>query len=102
MLVDGQKPWSDQEGSGRARNRARARLNWLCQGQPWGKYRVMRRALRVRRPARENKRLRRVLVVATDSPRPMRVVHTGSAKGRWAMAKMVSQPWLGSTPMVDG
>lgn len=63
-----------QEGSGRARNRARALLNWFRQGQPWGRCRVMRRALRVMRPAREKKRRRIVLVVVTGSPSPMRVV----------------------------
>ena len=41
-----------QEGSGRARSLARALLNWFCQGQPWGRCRVKRRALRVSRPAR--------------------------------------------------
>ena len=35
---------------------------------------MRRRALRVMRPAREKKRRRRVLVVATGSPRPMRAV----------------------------
>ena len=33
---------------------------------------MRRRALRVMRPAREKKRSRRVFVVATGSPRPMR------------------------------
>ena len=60
-----------QEGSGRVRSLARAELNWFCQGQPWGRCRVRRRALRVMRPAREKKRRRRVLVVTTGSPRPM-------------------------------
>ena len=63
-----------QEGSGRARSFASAELNWFCQGQLWGRCRVRRRALRVMRPAREKKRRRRVLVVATGSPKPMRVV----------------------------
>ena len=64
----------DQEGGGRAHRRSRAELNWFCQGQLWGKCRVRRRAWRVSLPAREKKRLRRVLVVATGSPRPMRPV----------------------------
>ena len=34
-LVDRSKA-QPQEGSGNARNRARALLNWFCQGQPWG------------------------------------------------------------------
>ena len=41
------------------------------------------RALRVMRPAREKKRRRRVLVVATGSPRPMRVVQRTRL---WAMS----------------
>ena len=36
-------------GRGSARNRARARLNWFSQGQPWGRCRVRRRAERVSR-----------------------------------------------------
>ena len=36
-----------------ARSRARARLNWVSQGQRWGRCRVRRRAERVIRPARE-------------------------------------------------
>ena len=63
-----------QAGNGRARNRARAPLNWFSQGQRWGRCKVRRRAERVSRPAIEKKRRRRVLVVTTCSPRPMRVV----------------------------
>ena len=55
-------------------NRARARVNWVSQGQPCGRCKVRRRAERVSRPAREKKRRRRVLVVTTPSPRPMRAV----------------------------
>ena len=91
MLVDSQTPWSDQDGSGRARSRARALLNWFCQGQPWGRCKVRRRALRVSRPAREKKRRRRVLVVATGSPSPMRVVQRAKL---WAMIWMASQAAL--------
>ena len=61
-----------QEGSGRARSRAKALLNWFCQSQVWGRCSVRRRALRVSLPAREKKRLRRVLVVTSCSPEPMR------------------------------
>ena len=39
-----------------ARSRARARLNWVSQGQRWGRCRVRRRAERVSRPAREKNR----------------------------------------------
>ena len=61
-------------GNGRARNRARAPLNWVSQGQRWGRCKVRRRAERVSRPAREKKRRLRVLVVTTCSPRPIRAV----------------------------
>ena len=67
-----------QVGSGRARNRARAPLNWFSQGQRWGRCKVRRRAERVSRPARKKKRRRRVLVVTTGSPRPMRAVQRAS------------------------
>ena len=63
-----------QEGSGRVRNRVRAPVNWSSQGQRRGKCRVRRRAERVSRPAREKNRRRRVLVVTTCSPRPIRAV----------------------------
>ena len=61
-----------QAGSGIARSRARARLNWVSHGQRLGRCRVNRRAERVSRPAIEKKRRRRVLVVTSCSPRPMR------------------------------
>ena len=80
-----------QEGSGKARSLARALLNWFCQGQPWGRCRVRRRALRVIRPAREKKRRLRVLVVATGSPRPMRAVQRARL---WAMTWTASQAAL--------
>ena len=67
-----------QVGTGMARNRARARLNWFSQGQRWARCKVRRRAERVRRPAMEKKRRRRVLVVTTCSPRPMRAVQQAS------------------------
>ena len=82
-----------QDGRGSARNRARARLNWASQGQRWGRCKVRRRAERVSRPAREKKRRRRVLVVTTGSPRPMRAVQrarlwaTTSAQRRWGRAR---------------
>ena len=63
-----------QAGSGIARSRARARLNWVSQGQCWGRCKVSRRAERVSRPARAKTLRRRVLVVTTCSPRPMRAV----------------------------
>ena len=47
-------------------------MNWVSQGQRWGRCRVRRRAVWVSRPAMEKKRRRRVLVVTSCSPRPMR------------------------------
>ena len=94
-----------QEGSGRGRSRVRALLNWFCQGRSWGRCTVRRRALRVRRPVREKQRRRRVLVVVTGSPRPMRVVQPAKL---WAMTCTTSQAasagkrpegrWLNPTP----
>ena len=59
-----------QTGCGIACSRARAQLNFSAQGQRSGRCRVRRRADRVRRPAREKTRHRRVLVVTIRSPRP--------------------------------
>ena len=88
--------WRGQAGRGRARNRARVRLNWFCQGQLWGRCKVRRRALRVMRPAREKKRRRRVLVVATGSRRPIRVVQRAKL---WAITCTASQaPLAGKRP----
>ena len=53
-------------------SRAKARLNWVSQGQRRGRCKVRRRAERVSRPAREKNRRRRVLVVAIRSPNPRR------------------------------
>ena len=79
-----------QDGRGSARNRARARLNWFSQGQPWGRCKVRRRAERVSRPAREKKRRLRVLVVTSCAPRPMRAVQRASncvgCQERWAIS----------------
>ena len=70
-----------QAGSGMARSRAKARLNFSAQGQRSGRCRVNRRAERVSRPAREKNRRRRVLVVAIRSPRPIRAVQAGQVVG---------------------
>ena len=61
-------------GCRRQAGNGRARLNWVSQGQRWGRCKVRRRAERVSRPAIEKKRRRRVLVVTTGPPRPMRAV----------------------------
>ena len=87
-VADGRR----QVGSGRARNRARARLNWFSQGQRCGRCRVSWRAERVSRPAREKKRRRRVLVVTTGSPRPMRAVQRARL---WAITCTASQAPFG-------
>ena len=70
-----------QAGSGMARSRAKARLNFSAQGQRSGRCRVNRRAERVSRPAREKNRRRRVLVVAIRSPRPIRAVQRARLQG---------------------
>ena len=77
------RPRRCQDGSGSSRNRAGAQLNWFSQGQRWGRCRVSR-------PAIEQKRRRRVLVVTTCSPRPMRAVQRASncvgCQERWAIS----------------
>ena len=80
-----------QAGNGRARNRAKARLNWVSQGQRFGRCKVSWRAERVSRPVREKKRRRRVLVVTTGSPRPMRAVQRARL---WAITCTASQAAL--------
>ena len=70
-----------QAGSGMARSRAKARLNFSAQGQRSGRCRVNRRAERVSRPAKEKNRRRRVLVVAIRSPRPIRAVQRAQVVG---------------------
>ena len=69
-VADGRR----QVGSGIACSRARARLNSSSQGQRRGRCRVNPRAERVSRPARAKTLGRRVLVVTTCSPRPIRAV----------------------------
>ena len=81
-----------QAGNGRARNRARARLNSASQGQRFGRCKVRRRAERGSRLAIEKKRRRRVLVVTTCSPRPMRAVQRARL---WAMTWTASQAPFG-------
>ena len=90
-LVEGRRQRCRQAGNGRARNRARARLNWVSQGQRFGRCKVSWRAERVSRPVREKKRRRRVLVVTTGSPRPMRAVQRARL---WAITCTASQAAL--------
>ena len=79
-----------QAGRGKARNLARARLDWFSQGQRLGRCKVRRRAERVSRPAKEKKRRRRVLVVTIGWLRPMRAVQRASncvgCQERWAIS----------------
>ena len=77
-----------QARSGIARSRARARLNWVSQGQCLGRCKVRRRAERVTRPARPKKRRLRVLVVTICSPRPIRAVQRARL---WAITCTASQ-----------
>ena len=70
----GQLQAGRQAGSGMARSRAKARVNWDSQGQRRGRCRVRRRAERVIRPTRAKTRRLRVLVVTVRSPRPIRAV----------------------------
>ena len=88
-----------------ARNRARARLNWVSQGQRRGRCRVRRRAERVSRPAIEKNRRLRVLVVTIRSPRPMRAAQrarlwaiTWAANQAALAAKRPDGRWFSPTP----
>ena len=94
-----------QVGSGIARSRARARLNWVSQGQRWGRCRVRHRAERVSRPARAKNRRRKVLVVTICSPRPIRAVQrvrlwaiTCTASQAALAAKRPEGRWFNPTP----
>ena len=96
----GQLQAGRQAGSGMARSRAKARLNWVSQCQRWGRCRVMR-------PASAKNRRRRVLVVTVCSPRPMRAVQRARL---WAITCTASQAplaakrpegrWFSPTPSV--
>ena len=66
-------------------------FSWASQGQRCGRYSVRRRAERMIRPAREKNRRRRVLVVTTCSPRPMRAVQRARL---WAITCTASQAAL--------
>ena len=88
-----------------ARSRAMARVNWVSQGQCWGRCRVRRRAERVIRPTRAKTRRLRVLVVTVRSARPMRAVQrarlcaiTCTASQAPLAAKRPEGRWLSPTP----
>ena len=70
----GQLQAGRQAGNGMACRRAKARLNWVSQGQRRGRCKVRRRAERVIRPTRAKTRRLRVLVITVRSPRPIRAV----------------------------
>ena len=97
----GQLQTGSQAGSGIARSRARALLNWVSQGQRWGRCKVRRRALRVSRPAKAKKRRRRVLVVTTCSPSPIRAVQQARL---WAMTpyQVRGRLWTASQAALAG
>ena len=59
----GQLQAGRQAGNGMACSRAKARLNWVSQGQRRGRCKVRRRAERVIRPTRAKTRRLRVLVI---------------------------------------
>ena len=94
-----------QAKSGMARSRAKARLNWVSQGQCWGRCKVRRRAERVSRPTRAKTRRLSVLVVTARSPRPIRAVQrarlwaiTCTANQAALAAKRPEGRWLSPTP----
>ena len=72
-------------------SRQEALADWASQGQRCGRCSVRWRAERVIRPAREKNRRRRVLVVTTCSPRPMRAVQRARL---WAITCTASQAAL--------
>ena len=63
----GQLQAGRQAGNGMACSRAKARLNWVPQGQRRGRCKVRRRAERVIRPTRAKTRRLRVLVITLPS-----------------------------------
>ena len=101
----GQSQAGRQAGSGMARSRAKARVNWDSQGQRRGRCRVRRRAERVIRPTRAKTRRLRVLVVTVRSPRPIRAVQrarlcaiTWTASQAPLAAKRPDGMWFSPTP----
>ena len=101
----GQLQAGRQAGSGMARSRAMARVNWVSHGQRWERCRVRRRAERVIRPTRAKTRRLRVLVVTVGSPRPTRAVQrarlcaiTWTASQAALAAKRPEGRWFSPTP----
>ena len=94
-----------QAGNGMACSRAKARLNWVSQGQRRGRCKVRRRAERVIRPTRAKTRRLRVLVITVRSPRPIRAVQrarlcaiTWTASQAPLAAKRPEGRWFSPTP----
>ena len=94
-----------QAGNGMACSRAKARLNWVSQGQRRGRCKVRRRAERVIRPTRAKTRRLRVLVITVRSPRPIRAVQrarlcaiTWTASQAPLAAKRADGMWFSPTP----
>ena len=101
----GQLQAGRQAGSGMACSRAKARLNWVSQGQRRGRCKVRRRAERVIRPTRAKTRRLRVLVITVRSPRPIRAVQrarlcaiTWTASQAPLAAKRPEGRWFSPTP----
>jgi hypothetical protein len=70
-----------QARSGIARSRASAAVQPIAHGQRASRWRVVRRAERLGRPARLNHRRRSVLVVTIPAPRPSRAVQRALVMG---------------------
>ena len=101
----GQLQAGRQAGNGMACSRAKARLNWVSQGQRRGRCKVRRRAERVIRPTRAKTRRLRVLVITVRSPRPIRAVQrarlcaiTWTASQAPLAAKRADGMWFSPTP----
>ena len=101
----GQLQAGRQAGSGMACSRAKARLNWVSQGQRRGRCKERRRAERVIRPTRAKTRRLRVLVITVRSPRPIRAVQrarlcaiTCTASQAPLAAKRPEGRWFSPTP----
>ena len=101
----GQLQAGRQAGNGMACSRAKARLNWVSQGQRRGRCKVRRRAERVIRPTRAKTRRLRVLVITVRSPRPIRAVQrarlcaiTWAASQAPLAAKRADGMWFSPTP----
>ena len=85
-VADGRR----QAGSGIARSRARARLNWVSQGQRCGRCRVRRRAERVSRAVRPGRRTVAEGSWWSRSARPDRSARVQRAR-LWAITCTASQ-----------